>query len=265
MVRYVYIMEIFLHPEEEEVWMKVTVLGKYGPFPGPGGACSGYLIEEGAAKVLIDCGNGVLARLQKICPVWDLTAIILSHLHSDHISDMMVLRYALSIWAARGMMEDKPLKVYAPPEPGEEFERLFYQNVYDIEPILEGTEIPLGELNVRFWEMTHPIQSFGMEITNGTKKLFYTGDTNWNDRIGRIAAGSDLFMADTGLLARDKTGPNVPHLTAEEVGRIAAEAGVKKLMVTHVWPGYAEQDLVNEVSEHYPAAFIPQEMGIYEI
>lgn len=82
--------------------MKLTVLGNNGPFPSPGGACSGYLLEEDSTKILIDCGNGVLSNLQKICPFEDLSAIILTHLHSDHISDLMVLRYAVQIKNARG-------------------------------------------------------------------------------------------------------------------------------------------------------------------
>jgi ribonuclease BN (tRNA processing enzyme) len=82
--------------------MKLTVLGNNGPFPSAGGACSGYLITEGDKNILIDCGNGVLANLQRFIPIEELDAIILTHLHSDHMSDMMILRYALQIKMNRG-------------------------------------------------------------------------------------------------------------------------------------------------------------------
>lgn len=81
--------------------MKLTVLGNQGAAPGAGGVCSGYLLENDNAKVLIDCGSGVLANLQKVCKVSELDAIILTHLHSDHMSDMMVLKYTIEVSRVR--------------------------------------------------------------------------------------------------------------------------------------------------------------------
>ena len=56
--------------------MKLTVLGKYGPFPAAG-VCSGYLVEKENTKVLIECGSGVFSRLQQVCPINELSGIIL--------------------------------------------------------------------------------------------------------------------------------------------------------------------------------------------
>jgi len=81
--------------------MKLTVLGCCGPYPAAGGACSGYLLEEDGYRVLIDCGNGVLSRLQQHLKSWELEAVLLSHLHFDHTADLMVLRYALDYARAR--------------------------------------------------------------------------------------------------------------------------------------------------------------------
>jgi len=95
--------------------MKLTILGNTVRSVG-GGACSGYLVTEGDTRILIDCGNGVLANYQKFARIEDLSAVILTHLHSDHMSDMMVLRYALQIKKSRGA-DIELLKVYAPSEP----------------------------------------------------------------------------------------------------------------------------------------------------
>jgi len=65
----------------------------------------------------------VLANYQKFARIEDLSAVILTHLHSDHMSDMMVLRYALQIKKSRGA-DIELLKVYAPSEPAEEYNRL---------------------------------------------------------------------------------------------------------------------------------------------
>ena len=75
--------------------MFLTVLGRHGPYPRAGGACSGYLIEDGATRVLVDCGSGVLSRLLGILRAEELDAIVLSHLHFDHCCDLFVMLYAL--------------------------------------------------------------------------------------------------------------------------------------------------------------------------
>ena len=100
--------------------MKLTVLGNNGPFPAAGGACSGYLLQSAMANILIDCGNGTLANLQKIVSIDKLDAVVLTHLHSDHVSDIHIMKYAIEIKRRRGIF-DKLLKVYAPAEPAEEF------------------------------------------------------------------------------------------------------------------------------------------------
>src|SRR5690554_3434426 len=97
--------------------MKLRVLGNNGPYPKAGGTCSGYLLENKNTKVLLDCGNGVFSKFQNVCKLEELDAIVLSHLHPDHISDVFILRYALQF-------KDLSLKLFAPNEPMYEFERL---------------------------------------------------------------------------------------------------------------------------------------------
>ena len=69
--------------------MFLTVLGRHGPYPRPGGACSGYFIEDGSTRVLIDCGSGVLSRLMEHVHPAHLDAIVLSHLHFDHAGGLL--------------------------------------------------------------------------------------------------------------------------------------------------------------------------------
>ena len=94
--------------------MKLTILGNNGPYPCAGGACSGYLLssDSGRTKLLIDCGTGTLANLSKHL-AWDaLDAVILSHLHFDHMSDMLPMQYALQFHSRA-----EALPVYAPLTP----------------------------------------------------------------------------------------------------------------------------------------------------
>ena len=75
--------------------MKLTVLGKYGPYAPAHGATSGYLLENGGKNLLLDMGSGVLARLQEFIVPEQLDGIIISHVHYDHINDLFLYRYML--------------------------------------------------------------------------------------------------------------------------------------------------------------------------
>jgi|LFRM01.1.fsa_nt_gb ribonuclease BN (tRNA processing enzyme) len=244
--------------------MKLTILGKYGPYPAAGGACSGYLIEQGSTRVLIDCGNGVLSRLQQVCKIKDLSAIVLSHLHSDHMADMLVLRYALEIGRVRGILDMDPIPLYLPESPIETYELIASSPAFSPEIIKDGLRTEIGGLSFTFCEMTHPVVSYAMAVEDEGKRLVYTGDTNMNNRIADFAKDADYFVADAGLLEKDKADP-ATHLTAEEVGKIAAHAGVKNLILSHIWPEYSEQEIINEASRFYSKPIMAEEMKVYEL
>ena len=74
--------------------MKMTVVGFWGGFPEAGEATSGYLFEHDGFRLLVDCGSGVLAQLQKYITPSDIDAVVLSHYHHDHVADIGVLQYA---------------------------------------------------------------------------------------------------------------------------------------------------------------------------
>src|SRR3954449_5466587 len=78
--------------------MRITVLGKSPAWQDAGGACSGYLVEGGGVRVLLDCGPGVFAKLRRFADYVDVDAVVISHLHADHILDLVPfasgLRYA---------------------------------------------------------------------------------------------------------------------------------------------------------------------------
>ena len=76
--------------------MRVTVLGKSPSWQDAGGACSGYLIEEGDTAVLLDCGNGVFCKLRRYRDYVAVDAVVLSHLHADHFLDLVPFSYALT-------------------------------------------------------------------------------------------------------------------------------------------------------------------------
>src|SRR5919197_1017835 len=76
--------------------MRLTVLGKSPSWQDVDGACSGYLIEDSGASLLLDCGNGVFAKLRQHRDYTELDAVLISHLHADHILDLVPYAYALA-------------------------------------------------------------------------------------------------------------------------------------------------------------------------
>ena len=76
--------------------MRITVLGKSPSWEDAGGACSGYLVSDGETALLLDCGNGVFAKLRQQIDYVDVDAILISHLHADHILDLVPYAYALT-------------------------------------------------------------------------------------------------------------------------------------------------------------------------
>src|SRR5207342_2476687 len=91
--------------------VKLTVVGCSGSFPGPDSPASCYLVEEDGCRVVLDLGNGALGRLQRHVSLDDVDAVIISHLHVDHVIDLC------SYYVARRYRPDgplAPLRVIAP-------------------------------------------------------------------------------------------------------------------------------------------------------
>lgn len=213
--------------------MQLTVLGRYSPFPPPGGACPGYLLQSGDASLLLECGSGVVARLQNAVEFEKLEYLILSHLHGDHCSDVHVLRYAADS-DLRGRDHPTPIEVYAPPEPPEEFARLDYKGALRAHPIAGGDQLQLGPFTVRFATTDHPLPCCAVRVTADDRALAYTADTAYSREVVEIARGADLLLAEASL--EESQAGFRGHMTASEAGTMAREAGVKRLLLTHFWP-----------------------------
>lgn len=230
--------------------MKLTVLGNCGPYPKAGGACSGFLIDSGSTKVVLDFGNGVLSRLQEYIDIEEISAIILSHLHSDHMGDIMILKYAADILLMKGKMQ-KPIKIYAPAEPVEEFNRLRYKQALEVIEIDPAQKLEIGDLTISFREMVHSYKNYAICIEKNSKKFVYSGDTSVNEGLVEFAKDADLFICEAGLLDRDDKSIRVMHLTAKEAAQIAEDAGVKRLLLTHFLPDVKPEKYINEATQVY--------------
>jgi ribonuclease BN (tRNA processing enzyme) len=240
------------------VIVQLTVLGCYGPYPPAGGACSGYLLEAGDTTVLLDCGNGVLSRLQQHLPFWKLDAVILSHLHADHCADLAVMRYGLEMAYKRGL-RNEPLPLYAPAEPAAEFERLPYKSAYNVEKIVEGGKLSFGSFSVNFRFGVHAVPSVGIRIDTAETSLVYSGDTEYHSGLEELASEARFFLCEANYLEADLESGLRNHLSADQAARIAAAAGVKELVLTHHHPERDPATVLAEAAKHFPSAVLAVE------
>jgi ribonuclease BN (tRNA processing enzyme) len=244
--------------------MRLTILGEYGPYAPAGGACSGYLVSEGDCHVLLDCGPGVLARMQQVIPVSALRAVILSHLHGDHMADLGVLRYALAALRGRGVPVRTPLPVWCPAAPAAEADFLRDQPEYAVTDAADGATARIGAFTIVLTAMDHPVPSYAMTVEAGGKRLAYSGDTRMNDRLEPLARGAGLFLCEAGCLDRDLTG-RMPHLSAREAARIGLRAGCPRTVITHLAPWYDREEIQSEATLAAPGAVLARAMDAYEL
>ncbi len=225
--------------------MQLTVLGRYAPVPPRGGATTGYLLQYERHNILLDCGAGTLSHLPEGVTIHDLNAIVLSHLHSDHIADLAVLRYGIDIGLREGS-RSQPLTIYAPTEPAEEFARLAYRESVQAVPVSPDQPLEIYGLRFSFVRTNHPMPCHAMRIADGEKVLVYTADTGLSPAVDELAHGADILLVEASLLEEDRRFNTVGHLTAREAAEMGQRAGAKRTLLSHLWMDYNLEELLAE-------------------
>ena len=230
--------------------MRMTVLGCWSPFPAPGEACLGYLLEHEGSRVLLECGNGVLGKLTLHTAIEELDAVVLSHFHSDHAGDALILRYGVRSLQRLGLRKG-PLRVYAPGEPIEEFQRLHYQDALEPVAVGPGEKRDIGPFQFQFFSAQHPLPALSMRISAGGKTLAYTGDSGRSASLLTLAEQADVLVAEASLREEDDVELREGHLTGGQGGALAQEAGAKRLILTHFFPLFDAGKRQQEAQQYY--------------
>lgn len=215
--------------------LKWTVLGCHSPYPGPGGATSGYLLQISGKNVLVDCGSGVLAHLRWFLHPADLDEAWLSHLHHDHMTDFFVLQYALQT-ALRLGRRSQPLPVWAPREPREWSERLSYREAVSIQEIRDGDVKKESDWSVRWHRTEHGVPCYAMVIQSRHGSILFGADAGCHTDWGGMIQSPDLFICEGTYLHADKPSPPMLHHSVREAAEAATRIGAGALMVTHWYP-----------------------------
>jgi ribonuclease BN (tRNA processing enzyme) len=232
--------------------VQITVLGKSPAWQDADGACSGYLVEEDGACLLLDCGNGVFSKLRRYRDYTDIDAVVISHLHADHFLDLVPFAYALTyaprqqpVPVDRWPGTDSPARprLYAPRGARDTFRRIvgawgsedLIEKAFELIEFDPAGTLDVGTLRISFHEVPHFTTTFAVSIssTNGGGRFTYGADSAPNDELVAFADGADLLLIEATLPRPEREGPR-GHLTPSEAGAHGARARVGRLVITHI-------------------------------
>ena len=257
--------------------MKLTVLGSGASIANKYRVSSGFLLETKESSWIIDFGGGSFFRLVNDLNydyVSKVDGVFISHPHVDHIVDLMWFMHSLynsANWADyRKRPQDKktkPLYLHGYPRFREDYEKLrlmFPERVEKYEvPIAEhgNDEFQTKDLRVITRIVPHVPEYFtsiGFRIEAEDKIIMYSGDSGYDQALVELAKNADIALIESSIFPAlyEEKGPRPNHLSAYEAGKIAKEAHVKKLILTHLHDIATEEDLAKETRKSFSGEIV---------
>ncbi|MFC6082652.1 MBL fold metallo-hydrolase [Sphaerisporangium aureirubrum] len=217
--------------------MRLTIIGACGAWPDAGQACSGYLVEYEGFRLLVDAGYATVPRLLERVAAGQIDAVFVSHGHPDHCADLNPLL------RARTLRDDPagPLPVYSPPG------ALDAVLALDRPGMMAGACVPheftpgdtfgIGPFRAETRSLPHWVPNAGVRLTAGGRVLAYTGDTGPSPAVVELARDADLLLAEATYVDEVPPDSRSSLSSARQAGRYAADAGARRLVLTHLQPG----------------------------
>ena len=208
----------------------LTILGSSARFATPERACSGYLLDVNGHKLWLDAGAGTWQNLLRHCRFEDLEGVVLTHRHPDHATDVFQLEHAL-LFGPQGRLPRIPL--WAPAETIEllsAYDDL--SDAFDTHVVEGGSSMTFGGAAFRFVSMAHPPVTVGVRVESDGGVLAYSADSGEAADFRALAGDAALFLCEASNQDSDELWEG--HLRAAQAGRIAREAGARRLVLTHL-------------------------------
>jgi ribonuclease BN (tRNA processing enzyme) len=199
--------------------------------------------------VLLDCGPGALERLWREHLLAELDAIVISHMHADHILDLLPMSGELgasklkaggpALYVPAGGVDvlARLDSVFADETPAtSRFEQAFA--IFEYEP---DDRLAIGALQLSFAPTAHRGLCCAARVTDGQAVVVYGADGAPSEALERLATGADLLILEATYEDDLDTAAAQGHMTASQAGELAARAGVGHLVLTHLLPGSGER------------------------
>lgn len=239
--------------------MKITILGSGTCVPSLKRSSCSVLIEISQSLLLFDSGAGTMRRLLEAgVTIEKLSYIFYSHLHPDHTAELVPFLFASKY--PQTYRRRKPVTIVAAKGFADFYEKLklAYGEWIELAPgLLKISELDTtgrdhldcGIFDVDSLPMDHTNMSLAYRIT-GTdgRSVVYSGDTDFCDNLVTLAKGVDVLICESALPDEMKVAG---HLTPSLAGRIATQAGVKKLVITHFYPECDAVDVAEQCRKTY--------------
>jgi ribonuclease BN (tRNA processing enzyme) len=223
--------------------VRFTVLGKSPAWEDAGGACSGYLLEVDDDSFMIDCGSGAFAKLRERIGFEAVSEIVISHIHADHVLDLVPFAYALTRGPGAAVGSPGPL-LRLPPGGIDSLRRLvaiwgsdgLIDDAFEPVEYGRGEGFDLGGVRARLHEVPQYALTHAYELTAPSgRRLVYGADCRSCVELERAAAAADVLLAEATLAEAE----SVPlerrgHMSAAEAGALAGRAAVDRLVLTHI-------------------------------
>jgi len=202
------------------------------------------LAKAGHEQYLVDCSGSPVQKLLKVgCDFSDLSAVIITHRHPDHIYGLPSLLHAFKIRGSKRL----PMQIVAPPETIEVASNLLlaFWDKSELSTLAALVPVPLEQNHLLF--SSHSVQIFTSPVEHGPETLavkfveqktgaalVYSSDTLPCDSLVHLASGADDLLHDcTFCTQSDGDRLLFGHSTAKEAGIVARQAGVKRLILAH--------------------------------
>jgi len=226
--------------------MKLTVIGAGPAYTNrPGAVGSSYLISSGSTELLLDLGHGTYSNLAGTIPPSSLAAVAISHLHPDHFIDLVPLRHYLRY----EFVPPKRVAVLAPAALAERLDALLAQPGFtaeslDVSPLADGLALDIGVLRLEARKVSHTDDSYAFRVSPlpsagadaAGPGLVYSGDCGRADDLRPLIQPGDVLLSEVSF-GLGPVSPGAQHLDASDVGRLARETGVSRILLTHLLSG----------------------------
>lgn len=229
--------------------MEITVVGSGTVVPHPERVCACYHVRVRELRILFDSGPGALHHLARFRLGWQaITHVALTHFHTDHIGDLPILLFALKHGLAQP--RSAPLSLIGPTGIAEFLRKLkesFGDYMLDpgfpvhVRELADGGELRLDDVVwLRACATPHTEASVAYRLDTPEGSLGYTGDTDFDEKLGKFLAAVDVLIAECSL-PDDQAIKG--HLTPTRAAALACLARPGQLVLTHVYPQLEGRDL----------------------